>query len=88
MVSLPLPSTAVCCHTLLTCGDSFRLASLRLAFTCPTTLLMRLGLRPLAGSNPAADRVRSAGIRVRGYHYARNTGVDAQVRHFANHLKA
>lgn len=35
-----------------------------------------------------ADQARSAGIRVGGYHFARNTGIDAQVRHFAKHLKA
>lgn len=35
-----------------------------------------------------ADRARAAGIRVGGYHFARNTDVAAQVRHFSAHLKA
>lgn len=35
-----------------------------------------------------ADRARAAGIRVGGYHFARNTDVGAQVRHFGAQLRA
>ena len=35
-----------------------------------------------------ADRARAAGIQVGGYHFARNTDVGAQVRHFADRLRA
>lgn len=35
-----------------------------------------------------ADRARRAGIRVGGYHFARNGDIGAQVRHFGNRLRA
>ena len=35
-----------------------------------------------------ADGARAAGIRAGGYHFARNTDVAAQVRHFASQLRA
>ena len=35
-----------------------------------------------------ADGARSVGIKVGGYHFARNTDVSAQIRHFATALRA